>query len=198
MQNQLLHVGCGHKTLKQLPSLFHDNWDEIRLDLDPDTNPDIIGSVVDLSAIEENSMDTVYSSHNLEHLYAHEIEPALNEFVRVLKPTGFAIITLPDLQSVAQLIVDDKLMDVAYQSGLGPVSAIDMVFGHRASVANGNHFMPHKTGFTRQSLANALIQANFKDIRVIRGSHYDLWAIAAVNKQSPMFWELMDNALPVR
>ncbi|MCK4493834.1 MAG: methyltransferase domain-containing protein [Methylococcales bacterium] len=198
MNNQLLHVGCGHKNLKHLPPFFHESWDEIRLDLDPKVKPDIVGSVTDLSAIEENSMDTIYSSHNLEHLYSHEIAPALHEFVRVLKPTGFTIITLPDLQRVAELIVNDKLMDVAYQSGLGPVSAIDMVYGHRASVANGNHFMPHKTGFTHKSLTAALINASFKDVRVIRGSHYDLWAIAAVEKQPPLFWELMDKAIIVK
>lgn len=198
MPNTLLHVGCGYKTIQQLPSLFQEGWDEIRLDLDPKTQPDIVGSVVDLSEIETASIDTIYSSHNLEHLYAHEIDLALKEFVRVLKPTGFTIITLPDLQSVAQLIADDQLMDVAYESGLGPISAIDMVFGHRASVAAGNHFMPHKTGFTRKSLGDALTKANFKEVRVIRGSHFDLWAIAGIKKQPPLFWDLMDKALPIK
>ncbi|MCK5729000.1 MAG: methyltransferase domain-containing protein [Methylococcales bacterium] len=198
MNNKLLHVGCGHKTLKQLPPFFHENWDEVRLDLNPETKPDIVGSVVDLSAIDNQSMDTIYSSHNLEHLYSHEVAPALKEFARVLKPTGFTVITLPDLQRVAQLVVDDQLMEVAYQSGLGPVSAIDMVYGHRASVESGNHFMPHKTGFTQKSLADALINANFQEVRVIRGNHYDLWAIAAVEKQTPLFWELMNKAIIVK
>ena len=198
MNYKLLHVGCGHKTLKHLPPFFHENWDETRLDLNPKVKPDIVGSVVDLSAIDDQSMDAIYSSHNLEHLYSHEIAPALKEFVRVLKPTGFTVITLPDLQRVAELIVNDQLMEVAYQSGLGPVSAIDMVYGHRASVANGNHFMPHKTGFTQKSLADSLINASFQEVRVIRGNHYDLWAIAVVEKQTPLFWELMNKAIIVK
>jgi ubiquinone/menaquinone biosynthesis C-methylase UbiE len=195
MQNKLLHVGCGYKTLKHLPALFQQHWEEIRLDLDPNTEPDIVGSVVDLSEIDEASINTVYSSHNLEHLYAHEIPLALAEFIRVLKPTGFTIITLPDLQQIAQLIVNDKLMEVAYESGIGAISAIDMVYGHRASVAAGHQFMPHHTGFTRTSLAQVLNQAGFKDIRVIKGNHFDLWAIAAVEKQGLLFWELMDQAI---
>ena len=198
MQNKLLHVGCGYKTIKHLPALFHENWEEIRLDLDPRTKPDIVGSVVDLSAIDDNSVDTVYSSHNLEHLYSHEVIPALKEFIRVLKPTGFSVITLPDLQSIAQLIVDDKLMDVAYQSKVGAISAIDMVYGHRTSVAAGNRFMPHCTGFTRTSLTAALNNAGFKEVRVLRGNHFDLWAIAAVEKQGALFWELMDKAIIVK
>jgi len=198
MQNKLLHVGCGYKTIQQLPALFRENWEEIRLDLDPKTKPDIVGSVTDLSEIADKSIDTVYSSHNLEHLYAHEVAPALKEFIRVLKPTGFTVITLPDLQSVAQLIVDDKLMDVAYQSKVGAISAIDMVYGHRASVAAGNKFMPHHTGFTRRSLTTVLNNAGFKDVRVLRGHHFDLWAIAAVEKQGSLFWELMDKAIIVK
>lgn len=198
MKNKLLHVGCGYKTLKHLPTLFHENWEEIRLDLDPKTKPDIVGSVVDLNEISDASIDTIYSSHNLEHLYYHEIALALTEFIRVLKPTGFTLITLPDLQSIAQLIVDDKLMNVAYQSGIGAISAIDMIYGHRASIAAGNPFMPHHTGFTRSSLADVLHKAGFKDIRVIRGSHFDLWAIAAVEKQTALFWELMDKAIIVK
>ncbi len=198
MQNKLLHVGCGHKTIKHLPALFQEDWEEIRLDLDPKTEPDIIGSVTDLSEIANQSIDTIYSSHNLEHLYSHEIAPALKEFIRVLKPTGFTIITLPDLQSVAQLIVDNKLMDVAYQSKMGAISAIDMVYGHRASVAAGNKFMPHRTGFTQISLTTALTDAGFKEVRVRRGSHFDLWAIAAVEKQGALFWELMNKAIIVK
>jgi ubiquinone/menaquinone biosynthesis C-methylase UbiE len=198
MQNKLLHVGCGYKTIKHLPALFQENWEEIRLDLDPKTKPDIVGSVIDLSEIADKSIDTVYSSHNLEHLYSHEVTPALQEFVRVLKPTGFTIITLPDLQRVAQLIVDDKLMDVAYQSKVGAISAIDMVYGHRASVAAGNNFMPHRTGFTRTSLTAALNNAGFKEVRVLRGNHFDLWAIAAIERQGSLFWELMDKAIIVK
>ncbi len=198
MINKLLHVGCGYKTAKHLPALFHEDWDEIRLDLDPKTNPDIVGSVIDLSEINNDSIDCIYSSHNLEHLYSHEVSPALAEFIRVLKPTGFTVITLPDLQSIAQLIVDDKLMDVAYQSQIGSISAIDMIYGHRASVAAGNKFMPHCTGFTRNSLALALNNTGFKDVRVLRGAHFDLWAIAAVEKQGKLFWELMDKAIVVK
>ena len=147
---------------------------------------------------DTNSIDAVYSAHNIEHLYSHEVLPTLKEFLRVLKPTGFTIITLPDLQRVAELIADDKLMDVAYQSGMGPISAIDMVFGHRGEIANGNKLMSHRTGFTRLSLTQVLKQAGFNEVRVMRGSHFDLWAIATVTHHDKDFWELMDKTIIVK
>jgi predicted SAM-dependent methyltransferase len=38
-------------------------------------------------------MDALYSSHNIEHVFAHEVVPTLKEFRRVLKPDGFVVIT---------------------------------------------------------------------------------------------------------
>ena len=43
------------------------------------------------------SVDAVFSSHNIEHLYPHEVPLALKEFMRVLKPDGFVLMTCPDL-----------------------------------------------------------------------------------------------------
>lgn len=88
----------------------------IRLDIDPTFNPDIVGSITDMSAVADNSMDALYSSHNIEHLYPHEVQIALKEFLRVLRPDGFAIVACPDLQSVAELVAQDKLTEPAYQS----------------------------------------------------------------------------------
>ena len=198
MPYKLLHAGCGYKNIKNLPVLFQKGWQEVRLDLDPNTSPDITGSVTNLNLFDTNSIDAVYSAHNIEHLYSHEVLPTLKEFLRVLKPTGFTIITLPDLQRVAELIADDKLMDVAYQSGMGPISAIDMVFGHRGEIANGNKLMSHRTGFTRLSLTQVLKQAGFNEVRVMRGSHFDLWAIATVTHHDKGFWELMDKTIIVK
>ena len=55
--------------------------------------------MTDMSAVETGSMDALFSSHNVEHLYPHEVPVAFVEFHRVLNDDGFAIITGPDLQS---------------------------------------------------------------------------------------------------
>ena len=56
--------------------------------------------MLDMSIIDDNSYDAVYSAHNIEHVYAHEIRTALSEMYRVIKEDGFLFITCPDLQSV--------------------------------------------------------------------------------------------------
>jgi SAM-dependent methyltransferase len=178
---RVLHVGCGNKKDSKLHRLFRTaDWVEIRLDIDPRVEPDIVGSIVEMSTTETGSFDAVWSSHNLEHLESHEVPRALKEFRRVLNASGFLLITLPDLQSVAELVAKDQLLEPAYESPAGPIAPLDMIFGHRPSIAAGNHFMAHRTGFTSRSLGQAIVQAGFAVAKVKRGSHYDLWAMAHV------------------
>lgn len=179
----VLHVGCGPYNPKKLHATFQsEEWQEVRLDINEAVKPDIIASLTDMSAVKNESVDAVWSSHNVEHLYPHEVSIALREFWRVLKADGFALITLPDLQPVAELIVQDKLEEPAYQSPAGPIAPLDILYGHRASIARGNHFMAHKTGFTAKSLGNALVKAGFAQVRLKRGNNFDLWAIAHKTK----------------
>ena len=92
-----LHVGCVPKRKDKTTRGFAtDLWQEIRLDIDPSVAPDITGTMTDMSAVPSASVDAIFSSHNIEHLYPHEVPVALAEFKRVLKPDGFAVITCPD------------------------------------------------------------------------------------------------------
>lgn len=176
-----LHVGCGMATKSKTTAEFNsDNWSEIRLDIDPNVKPDIVGTMTDMSDVATASVDSLFSSHNIEHLYPHEIQLALNEFQRVLKPDGYAVVTCPDLQSVCALIAEDKLTETAYQSPAGPIAAIDMLFGHRPAIAAGNLFMAHRSGFTKTTLLDSLISAGFQNAAAKRRfNHFDLWAIAS-------------------
>jgi predicted SAM-dependent methyltransferase len=176
-----LHVGCGSAGKGSTTAGFaSSDWQEIRLDINPDVQPDIVGTTTDMSMVESGSVDALFSSHNIEHLYAHEVPQALREFMRVLKPDGFAVITCPDLQSVAALIAADKLTDTAYMSAAGPITPLDIVYGHRASVATGNHYMAHKCGFTKKVLGATLMECGFRHAATAeRGAPYfDLWALA--------------------
>ena len=117
----LLHIGCGPKRKDKTTSGFNTpEWTEIRLDIDPLVSPDVTGTMTDMSAVASESVNAIFSSHNIEHLYPHEVPVALKEFLRVLKPEGFAVITCPDLQSVCALVAQDKLTDAAYSAPAGP------------------------------------------------------------------------------
>lgn len=177
-----LHVGCGRQRKAETTKGFDTpDWREVRLDIDPAVKPDIVGSMTDMAAVADGSMDGLFSSHNIEHLYPHEVGVALAEFRRVLTPDGFAVITCPDLRSVAQLVAEDRLTDVAYPSSAGPISALDMIFGHQADLARGNLYMAHRTGFTSTTLEAALRDASFARVVVLqRPRAYDLWALGTM------------------
>jgi SAM-dependent methyltransferase len=166
----ILHVGCGSASPYKLPPVFRTGWREIRLDIDPDVQPDVVASITDMRVISDGSVDAVYSSHNIEHLYPHEVPTALREMQRVLRTDGFALITLPDIQEVARFVAEGKLEDPLYISPMGPIAALDILFGHRPSLASGNAFMAHRTGFTGETLASALVNAGFAAVMVQRDS----------------------------
>lgn len=176
---RVLHVGCGRPNPKKLHATFRSGeWQEIRLDIDPGAQPDIVCDMLDMSVVATASMDAVWSSHNVEHLHAHQVPIALGEFHRVLKPGGFALVTLPDLQSVCRRIAEDKLEEVLYESPAGPVRPIDVLYGFGPAIARGNTFMAHKTGFTATSLRSKLIRAGFAGVRVrVERRGFSLWAV---------------------
>jgi SAM-dependent methyltransferase len=176
---RVLNVGCGPNDRLNLHETFrNESWQETRLDIDPSVRPDIVASIVDMQGVEPESYDAIWSSHNLEHLFAHDVPRALAEFQRVLKADGFALITVPDLQAAAELIAQGKTLDPAYVSPLGPISPLDIVFGLQASIARGNTHMAHRTGFTRDSLATTLRSSGFPFVQVERGNR-ELWSVAS-------------------
>ena len=82
-----LHVGCGPQTKAHIQKGFNTTrWHEVRFDIDPNMKPDIVGAMTDMSLVPTASMDALYSSHNIEHVFAHEVPIALKEFHRVLNP----------------------------------------------------------------------------------------------------------------
>ena len=104
---------------------------------------------------------------------------ALAEFKRVLKPDGFVVITCPDLQAVCALIAEDKLTEPAYDSPAGPIAPLDILYGLRSSMANGNLYMAHRCGFTQKVLTGTLQASGYVTVASKKRAHpyYDLWAL---------------------
>ena len=174
-----LHVGCGPKRKDRTTSGFA-NWDELRFDIDESVQPDLVGTMTDMSSVSSESVDAVFSSHNIEHLYPHEVPIALSEFLRILKPNGFVVITCPDLQSVCALVAEDKLTEPAYTSPAGPIAPLDILYGLRPAMERGNLYMAHRCGFTEKVLSGTLQSSGFKQVASMkRGApFFDLWALA--------------------
>ena len=156
----VLFVGAGHDAGKQW-----EGYEVTRLDIDPSTNPDIVGSMTSMGEI--GPFDAVYCSHSLEHLYPHEVPTALSEFFRVLKPGGRAVVLVPDLEGVPP--TDDELPDAPGMCGLH-------LFYGDARLIPDHPYMAHHSGFVQSTLRAAMEAAGFKT-ETKRMSYYNLMAI---------------------
>ena len=83
-----LHVGCGPKYKSKIKGFNNDNWKEIRFDIDKNVNPDIEGTLTDMKSVETGSVDAVYSAHNIEHIFPHEVPIVLKNSIEFLKMTA--------------------------------------------------------------------------------------------------------------
>ena len=172
-----LHVGCGSLNKSFCLGFNNDNWKEIRFDIDESVNPDIVGTLTDMKSVETGSVDAVYSKHNIEHIFPHEVPIALREFYRVLKEDGMVSISCPDLESVCEAVLEGGLLEPIYNSPRGPISPIDVLYGHRRSIARGNEYMAHKGGFTYSTLYKALKDVGFQSMAGGRRG-YNLYLVA--------------------
>ncbi len=159
----LLHAGCG-KT--PLPA-FLSECKEVRLDIDPELEPDIVASMTDLGEI--GPFEMIWCCHSLEHLFPHDALTTLKEFRRVLTENGCALIIVPDLEGIK------PTFDVIYESEAGPITGHDMFYGHRAWT---NPHMQHKFAYMKETLEVILKEAGFSRIEVRREGGYQLFAMA--------------------
>ena len=107
------------------------------------------------------------------------MKPALSEFRRVLGDDGFLVIACPDIQQVCALVAQGQLTEAAYESRVGPIAPMDILFGHGAALAAGNEFMAHKCGFTETVLIEVLRNAGFASVVSIRlPGAFELRAVA--------------------
>ncbi len=165
-RGSLLHIGCGSESLPTWLS----EYKETRLDINAKSNPDIVASMLDMGDIGE--YDAIYCSHALEHLYPHEVPLAVNEFLRVLKTGGYAIILVPDLEDVK------PTEEVIVMADCGPITGLDMIYGHAQSLREGNLYMAHKCGFVSQTLKEVFVKGGFTKIETKRLEPYNLMGIA--------------------
>ncbi len=157
-----LNVGCGPIDSPIIRGFDNDDWKEIRLDIDEGVDPDIVGTLTDMKLVKTASVDAVHSAYNIDHIYPHEVPIALAEFFRVLKEDGIVYIRCPDIQIVCEAVVKDKLLETLYESPAGPISPIDIIYGNRQEIAEGNEYMTKKCGFTYSLLDRVFWEAGFK------------------------------------
>lgn len=161
----VLHAGCGYA---ELPAWLT-NYSEVRLDIDPAVNPDVLASITSLGDI--GPYDAILCQHCLEHLYPHDVQKALAEFYRVLAPDGWLMLFVPDLEDAR------PTDEVLFESPAGPIAGIDLFYGFRPALAAGMTYMAHHTGFTQHTLRAAVETAGFVGGVVTRHNAFNLGVI---------------------
>jgi len=138
-----LHLGCGRRN-------FGPSWAHIDAG---DYEHIIHDSVMDLSHIEDEMVDLIYSSHMFEYFDREEAQVVLREWKRVLKRTGTLRLAVPDLESMARLYMNGV---IKLSSMLGPL------YG-KMSMADATIY--HKTAYDFESITAALEEAGFSNIK---------------------------------
>jgi SAM-dependent methyltransferase len=177
------NLGAGaRRILKDLPPDHPlSGWTEVRVDLNPASRPDIVADLTDLGGkVADGAADLVMLSHVIEHFFDHQVDTVLREVARILHPQGAAVFKCPDLAQLARLIIDEDLERDIYTSPAGPIRVLDVMYGHRASVAKGDVLMAHRTGFTESSLADRLLRAGFAEVRSVKGPSVDFHCVATL------------------
>lgn len=97
----------------------------------------------------------------------------------MLRPEGFLLLSCNDLKAAAKLIAAEKSTEMIDMTPAEPMAAIDLVYGHRASIAEGKSELAHHCGFTGHSLIATLRDAGFQQIAAWEApGQFEIWALA--------------------
>ena len=181
----ILHVGCGSRS----PGRLHDFFQTSRRG----TKSVVISTPI-INRISLRRSPICVGGSMMQAMMPYGLRTSSNtsratkchwrspEFVRVLSPAGFALIRSPDIEVVAQFIVDGRINDVIYTSSAGPITPLDMIYGHGASIAQKKLAMRHGTAFTQELLGSDLLAAGFDEVRTTRTRTYEVWAVAFMSE----------------
>ena len=139
-----LHIGGWEK---------REGW--FILDTLPSPHVDRVGNCNDLSFLADESCAEVYASHVFEHLgYSGELQKALKDVHRVLKPGGRLRASVPDLEILCRLFLHPSL------DANGRLHVMRMMFGGRMT-----EYDVHLVGLNFELFGGLLNEAGFRDIR---------------------------------
>lgn len=171
-EKTLLHVGCGYRDRNYTPKIFQSlEWKHVRVDINPACRPDVVDDITKMTNWEPDSVDGIFSSHNLEHLYPRQAVAALQRFRQILR-YGFGVLILhvPDATLAMEHALKYGINSVIYNSEAGPVTPFDMLYGFNPEQ---DPFMAHKMAITENVMKELLIEAGFFHSTIIR-TEYEL------------------------
>ena len=140
-----LHLGCGTVRIPEF----------CNVDIDPDTEADIIDNVLTLRRFPDGFADLIYACHVLEHVSHEEAPEVLATWARVLKPGGELYISVPDLDRIVNIYKGN--WDHFHTRPNTPW--IGLIYGGQS-----DPFDFHKTGFNITWMTELLERQGFVDV----------------------------------
>lgn len=171
---------------------------ELQVDLRKEPHIDFVADIRALPYEWENQFDIAKASHVLEHFGFQQSAEVLAEWYRIIKPGGLIQIKVPDLEGIAQGIVEGRF-DAYVQGGIygdqgHPFWDQPAYGGYDEEDAEGNkrpipRFLPHskahnyhKSGYTARYLIDLLKDIGFVD--VVANRDLNMWELR-VQGQKP-------------
>jgi len=100
---KVLNLGCGSNLIKS------ERLDVINLDANKEFKPDIVCNIIHEDIpLEDDSIDTIWMFHIIEHIVKVNRTTVLLECNRVLKEGGNIIITYPEFEICAKNFIENK------------------------------------------------------------------------------------------
>jgi hypothetical protein len=98
MAKTFLYLGCGPKRKDRTTAGFAD-WNELRFDI-RSVQPDLVGTITDMFSVSSESVDAVFSSHNIPLKHADVVTdfPQVEQFgahKSALESTSFVLRAAP-------------------------------------------------------------------------------------------------------
>lgn len=142
-----LHIGGKTKS---------EGWEV--LNAQPAPYVDHICDACELAQFADDTFSEIYASHVVEHFdYNLEILHALTEWLRILEPGGRALISVPDLDVLATLLLAKDQLTVGER-----FQVMQIIFG-----GHQDKYDYHAVGLNEDFLTELLRQAGYVNIKKV-------------------------------
>ncbi len=138
-----LNLGCGSAPLKGY----------LNLDKYPTPGADRV-MAADRLYFPDSSVDEIHTSHMVEHLTPEQLEEAIKEWQRVLKPGGKLTVRCPNFEIYLREWLEG---DDEYRRNWGRIN----IFGH----STRGEGLQHRNGFSASLLAGLFAKHGFRTLR---------------------------------
>lgn len=143
----------------------------------------------------DGTVDTIYSSHMLEHLYFDQANGLLRECSRILRPGGIIRLALPNGEEIARSLIanlGDPKYGLGFTQGLhmAPLKAPTVWERQLARFASA----PHRWQPTSSLVISMLREAGFVEFQTRPYLESDIPDISAVeHRESSLFFEALGS-----